>query len=70
MRYLVVNYTDAEWAAYVKANNNDEFEKVFKTAFAEKKPYIVDTIVDIDEMIFPMAIPGKPIDEQMMCWGN
>lgn len=55
---------------YVKANNNDEFEKVFKTAFAEKKPYIVDTIVDIDEMIFPMAIPGKPIDEQMMCWGN
>ena len=23
MRYLVVNYTDAEWAAYVKANNND-----------------------------------------------
>ena len=23
MRYLVVNYTDAEWADYVKANNND-----------------------------------------------
>lgn len=62
--------TDAYGVGYVKANNNDEFEKVFKTAFAEKKPYIVDTIVDIDEMIFPMAIPGKPIDEQMMCWGN
>ena len=61
---------DAYGVGYVKANNNDEFEKVFKTAFAEKKPYIVDTIVDIDEMIFPMAIPGKPIDEQMMCWGN
>ena len=23
MRYLVVNYTDAEWAEYVAAHNND-----------------------------------------------
>ena len=23
MRYMIVNYTDAEWADYVKANNND-----------------------------------------------
>ena len=23
LRYMEVNYTDAEWADYVKANNND-----------------------------------------------
>jgi acetolactate synthase-1/2/3 large subunit len=61
---------DAYGIGYVKAENNAEFEKVFSKAFAEKKPYIVDTIVDIDEMILPMAIPGKPIDDQMMSWGN
>ncbi|MBR0033359.1 MAG: biosynthetic-type acetolactate synthase large subunit [Treponema sp.] len=53
---------------YCKANNNDEFDKVFKKAFDSKKPYIVDARVDIDEMILPMAIPGKPIDQQMMAW--
>lgn len=61
---------DAYNVGYVKASSNDEFDKAFKRAFDEKKPYIVDTIVDIDEMIFPMAIPGKPIDEQMMSWEN
>ncbi len=61
---------DAYNVGYIKASSNAEFDKAFKTAFDEKKPYIVDTIVDIDEMIFPMAIPGKPIDEQMMSWEN
>lgn len=61
---------DAYSVGYAKASSNAEFEKVFKKAFDSKRPYIVDTIVDIDEMIFPMAIPGKPIDEQMMSWEN
>ena len=53
-----------------KATSNDEFEAVFKKAFDSKKPCLIDARVDIDEMIFPMAIPGKPIDEQMMVWDN
>lgn len=61
---------DAYGIGYVKAQNNDEFDKVFKKAFDAKKPYLVDARVDIDEMIFPMAIPGKPIDEQMMEFNN
>ncbi len=61
---------DAYGIGYVKAQNNDEFDKVFKKAFDAKKPYLVDAQVDIDEMIFPMAIPGKPIDEQMMEFNN
>lgn len=31
MRYMVVNYTDAEWAEYVKANNNDLTEEYKKS---------------------------------------
>lgn len=55
---------------YVKAGCNAEFEKAFRQAFDSKMPYIVDTSVDKDEMILPMAIPGKPIDQQMMSFDN
>ena len=55
---------------YIKAGNNQEFDTAFKKAFDSKTPYIVDARVDIDEMILPMAIPGKPIDQQMMTWDN
>ncbi len=61
---------DAYGVGYFKAGNNDEFDAEFKKAFESKKPCIVDARVDIDEMILPMAIPGKPIDEQMMAWEN
>lgn len=61
---------DAYGIGYVKAQNNEEFDKVFKQAFDAKKPCLVDAQIDIDEMIFPMAIPGKPIDEQMMEFNN
>lgn len=53
-----------------KASNHEEFDKVFKQAFDSKKPCIIDARVDIDEMILPMAIPGKPIDDMMMAWDN
>ena len=38
----------------------------FKKAFESGKPCIVDARVDIDEMIYPMAIPGKPLDTMFM----
>lgn len=57
---------DAYGIGYCRAQNNEEFDREFKKAFDEKRPYIVDAQIDIDEMIYPMAIPGKPIDEQMM----
>ena len=51
---------DAYGIGYIKAGNNQEFDTAFKKAFDSKTPYIVDARVDIDEMILPMAIPGKP----------
>jgi len=32
VRYLQVNYTDSEWAAYVAAHNNDLSAEYKKTA--------------------------------------
>lgn len=52
------------------AADDGEFDAAFSKAFASRRPCIVDARVDIDEMILPMAIPGKPIDEQVMEWGN
>ena len=57
---------DAYGVGYVLAKNNAEFEEAFKKAFDANAPFIVDAKIDIDEMILPMAIPGKPIDEQRM----
>jgi hypothetical protein len=31
LRYMVVNYTDAEWKEFVKANNNDLTEEYKKS---------------------------------------
>jgi hypothetical protein len=31
LRYIEVNYTDEEWAAYVAANNNDLSEEYKKS---------------------------------------
>ena len=56
---------DAYGVGYVRAETNSEFNTAFKAAFGAKRPFIVDAKIDIDEMILPMAIPGKPIDEQM-----
>lgn len=61
---------DAYGIGYYKAKNNSEFDKEFKKAFDSNEPCIVDVQIDIDEMILPMAIPGKPIDEQMMAYEN
>ncbi|MBR1615819.1 MAG: hypothetical protein IJ673_10125, partial [Treponema sp.] len=51
---------------YYKADNHEEFDRAFKTAFESGKPCIVDAKVDIDEMILPMAIPGKPLEDMFL----
>ena len=49
-----------------KANNAEEFAKVFDEAFAKHKPAVIDATVDIDEMVLPMVPGGKPIYNQIM----
>lgn len=57
---------EAYGVGYYKADNHEEFDREFKKAFESGKPCIVDARVDIDEMIYPMAIPGKPLDTMFM----
>lgn len=59
---------EAYGVGYVSAASHEEFDKAFKEAFEAKKPYIVDAEVDIDEMILPMAIPGKPLETMFLNW--
>lgn len=57
---------DAYGIGYERATNHEEFDKAFKKAFESGKPYIVDSEVDIDEMILPMSIPGKPLEDMFL----
>lgn len=61
---------EAYGVGYERAANHEEFDKAFKKAFESGKPYIVDSEVDIDEMILPMSIPGKPLEDMFLEWGN
>ncbi len=49
-----------------RAQNIDEFKKVFKTAFESHKPCVIDAKVDIDELVLPMVPGGKPIYNQII----
>ncbi|MBR4630054.1 MAG: biosynthetic-type acetolactate synthase large subunit [Treponema sp.] len=57
---------DAYGVGYYSASNHAEFDEAFKNAFESKKPCIVDAKVDIDEMILPMSIPGKPLEDMFL----
>ena len=37
-------------------------EAAFKEAMSQDKPYVIDTIIDIDEMVLPMIPPGGSIE--------
>jgi acetolactate synthase-1/2/3 large subunit len=49
-----------------RASNKDEFSEAFRKACSERKPALIDCVMDIDEMVFPMVPAGKPIDELLL----
>ena len=40
-----------------------EFEKAFGNAYKANAPYIIDTIIDMDEFVLPMLPPGGSIED-------
>ena len=40
-----------------------EFEKAFSNAYKANAPYIIDTIIDMDEFVLPMLPPGGSIED-------
>ena len=46
--------------------NEEEFKKAFDDALKSKKPAVIDAEIYIDEMVFPMIPPGKPVEYLML----
>ena len=45
-----------------RVNTVEAFTATFRKAVEEKKPCIIECMLDIDEMVAPMVAPGSPID--------
>ncbi|HKL85980.1 MAG TPA: biosynthetic-type acetolactate synthase large subunit [Treponemataceae bacterium] len=61
-----VKLADAFGVRGFRATTEAEFAEVFNAALSERTPALIDCYMDIDEMVFPMVPPGKPIDELML----
>lgn len=61
-----VKLADAFGVRGFRATTEAEFAEVFNRALSERTPALIDCYMDIDEMVFPMVPPGKPIDELML----
>ena len=48
-------------AAY-RVTTKEEFEKAMEKALAERKPALIEVMIDPDDMVFPMCSPGAPLE--------
>ena len=46
-----------------KVTTAEQFEKAFNNAFKANAPYIIDTVIDMDEFVLPMLPPGGSIED-------
>ena len=53
---------DAYSLSGTRVNTVEAFTAAFRKAVEEKKPCIIECMLDIDEMVAPMVAPGSPID--------
>ena len=61
-----VKYAEAFGIAGYRVFDEKEFIAAFDEALASGKPAVIDSTMDIDEMVLPMVPAGKPIDELML----
>ena len=45
-----------------RVSDLDSFRAAFEKAVAERRPCLIECMLDIDEMVAPMVAPGSPID--------
>ncbi|MBQ8612617.1 MAG: biosynthetic-type acetolactate synthase large subunit [Ruminiclostridium sp.] len=58
-----VKLAEAFGAKAGRAATSDEFRAQFKAAMKHDGPYLIDTIIDMDEFVLPMLPPGGSIDD-------
>ena len=49
-----------------RAESEDEFKRAFEKAFASGKACVIDAHIAMDEMVFPMIPPGKPVENLLL----
>ncbi len=60
-----VKLTEAFGAKAERATNLEEFRAAFTRAMAHDGPYLIDTLIDMDEFVLPMLPPGGSIDDMI-----
>lgn len=58
-----VKLAEAFGAKAARATTIDEFRTAFDAAIEHDGPYLIDTIIDMDEFVLPMLPPGGSIDD-------
>ena len=61
-----VKLADAYGIRGFRARNEGEFLSALDTALSERKPALLECILDIDEKVLPMVPSGKPIEELIL----
>ena len=51
---------------YYYADNKKDYKNAIINAVKNRRPTIINAIVDTDEKVLPMVAPGKPIDDIML----
>ena len=51
---------------YYYADNKNDYKNAIVNAVKNRRPTIINAIVDTDEKVLPMVAPGKPIDDIML----
>ena len=65
-----VKLAEAFGAKACRVSTPEEFEKAFKTAYAEEGPFLIDCAIDCDEFVLPMLPPGGSIDDIIVSKGE
>ncbi len=58
-----VKLADAFGLSGERVSTKEEFEAAFKRAMSHDGPYLIDTLIGMDEFVLPMLPPGGSIDD-------
>ena len=61
-----VKLADAYGVRGFRARNEGEFRAALDAALSERRPALVECLLDIDEKVLPMVPSGKPIEELIL----
>lgn len=61
-----VKLAEAFGANGARVETIELFESVFKTALDAKAPYVIDVMIDSDEVVLPMLPPGGTVEDIIM----